>query len=564
MWAKAFGRRVSCVLLSCLTLLSLSSCFIVINVGKDEETSGTTVAADITTADTTVPYVPGTTVNVDELTPEEQAVRDLESLINYDMKGKTLIISTTDVDVPKPAGSVRLLDGARWKVLTDVSERYNVEFIISHDEPEGMLAKLKDARTSGLYYADIVMFDSTGLGALYAEHLLSDLTVLPFLALDSEYYFSESVESATVNGKIYAAAGAASVNFDNVGCIYYNNDMMSSISGESIFDTVKNGAWTLEKMLELAKLASTGTDGTPTGVTGVASEYDAGTAALHGFEGSGIGYTYTDEKGLQVFSPVGLPFDTVDLLSELFYSPLFGIELAEEEKQQYWDEESQEFYLPSQFELFRTGKSLFYSSTLYDLKRLYVSKYLFMPLPMPKANAEQESYVSSLGGKGLLFAIPSDGANLTESAIIMEALNVRSNNYIRDAYLNNYLYYYAKDERSIDMVELITQNYYFDLAVNFGNHYPALAAGTTGTVVQTLTYGHNLLDVHFWNYYGAIDALIRIESDLPPSDPPPPEETTEEPEETEEPENTEGTENTDNSENAEDPGSQETENTTEE
>ena len=137
---------------------------------------------------------------------------------------------------------------------------------------------------------------------------------------------------------------------------------------------------------------------------------------------------------------------------------------------------------------------------------------MLVPVPIPKLNADQGTYVSPTAGEACFFFIPADGANITESAILIEALNARAKGAISEAYVTNALHYYIRNEKSVKMIETIVERPYFDLAVNFGGRYGAMRNVSYNTIIMAAETGLDVLDVHYWNYLTAVDVLAEIVS----------------------------------------------------
>ena len=101
---------------------------------------------------------------------------------------------------------------------------------------------------------------------------------------------------------------------------------------------------------------------------------------------------------------------------------------------------------------------------------------------------------------------------ILERVVKSQSLNVRSYEAVTDAYITNSLHYYIRDEKTIDSMRTIISNPYFDLSLNFGGRYGALAQNTAKTVIQAAETGLNVLDVHYWYYFGALGALEEIKN----------------------------------------------------
>ena len=501
-----FKKRLCAAIMLCAVLLSLSSCLIVVN--RPEETSSP-ANTDAPSEDTAAPETTGQVPSTEKLSENEKAIRRLESMLDYDMDGRTIILVTTDSNVPLPIGTTRVLDKTRYEILNDVSEKYGVEMVVTRETRSKMISKFREASAAGLYYADILCAQSEEMGSLFAEKLVTDLSSLPFLDLDAEYYYSMAAESVTVNGSIFGVSGQACADYDVFGCILTNLDSWSLI-GADIYADIEEGSWTYDKLLEYARLYEYSADGAYKGAAAVSSAYDKATTAEYLFEAMGTRYVYSENGEMKLYTPEGSAADAVAAIRALCYVGNWGYELTEDEKNKYMTDEFGDPQELTQLDLMMEGKGLFCFATLNDMARVYTSKTSLVPIPVPKLTKEQGGYITPTAGEAGFFFIPADGANITESAILIEALNARSYGAIREAYITNALHYYVRNESSIEMLEIIVDRPYFDLAVNFGTRYGALRQIAQTTVTFAAEYDYSLSTVYGAAYDMAREALEEI------------------------------------------------------
>ncbi len=501
-------KRLYATVMLCALLLSLSSCLIVVNQPEDsKDPTGTSASFD----DTTAPKVTEDVQSPEKMSENENASHRLDAMLDYDMDGKTIILVTTDSNVPLPVGSTRILDKTRWQILNDVSDKYGAELVVTRETRSKMLSKFLEASNSGLYYADILCAQSAEMGSLFAERLITDLSSLPFLDLDAEYYYSMASESVTVNGNVYGVAGEASVDYDTFGCMLVNIDALNSL-GADVYGDVESGNWTYDKLLEYAKLYEYSEDGSYKGVNAVSSVFDKALTAEYLFEAMGTRYVYSDNGEMKLYSPVGTAADAVAAIRSICYTGNWGFDLTDEEKNKYIEEDLGDPADITQLDMLMNGKGLFCVATLNDLARIYYAERALVPLPMPKLDKGQGGYVTPTVGEACFFFLPADGANITESAILIEALNARSYGAISEAYITNVLHYYARNEKTLDMIGIVIDRPYFDLAVNFGTRYGALRQVAQNTVVFSAENGYSLFDLHGAFYSAAEDVLAEIKN----------------------------------------------------
>ena len=133
---------------------------------------------------------------------------------------------------------------------------------------------------------------------------------------------------------------------------------------------------------------------------------------------------------------------------------------------------------------FASGGRAFLIDRLGAMKVLYNSTAVWGVLPMPKAGADQDGYVSLIPSDSLMFAVPRGVTGQDKVSRTLSALNICSLGSLVDAYLTDAMNYYLRDNSSIASVETVcygarweatyTSSYYDEVAAST---YEALRSG---------------------------------------------------------------------------------------
>ncbi|MBQ8407987.1 MAG: hypothetical protein IJY39_03905 [Clostridia bacterium] len=94
-----------------------------------------------------------------------------------------------------------------------------------------------------------------GVPSLVSENYLADLSTLPGINLDADYWNQEFMEDLSVCDKYFL--GNSDYNILYTHCITFNKDMMDQYADhleKSVYDMVRDYEWTLDQMIELANL----------------------------------------------------------------------------------------------------------------------------------------------------------------------------------------------------------------------------------------------------------------------------------------------------------------------
>ncbi len=478
------GKRAFLCLLALLLLLPLlSSCFIVINRPDDDTTApsgGETQPPDTTAARAALPDPAG---------EEKKAAQErLSSMMTRDMNGLSLIVSTSSKNLlGLEERETTTLSRARYEMMEEIKKKYNVKILAIEPENGDPLTGLREAKASGIYYADFFLASAEETGALALAGYLADLSSAPFLALSADYYRGEAIRSASSLGRIFAVSGAAAEDPDRYACLWYDRTLAEARS-LSLYDTVDAGAWTVEALLTAVKAVRAEGEGAPAALL---SRLPLSAVAEDLFLASDFRYSYVREDGKSdIFEPRGRAETFAGRLADLVsgaFSP-DGTPLSDG--------------------AFPDGGALFCFGRLGDKREFSVRAHDLCPLPLPKMDESQPDYVTPPDGT-LYFSIVSDCANVAESAVFIDALNCRAYGQMREEYLSEFLNYYARDERSVDMVERIADAVSYDLCCVFGPALPELYAGTA-EVLTAAANGESLIYRYNAAFYKALLALRTV------------------------------------------------------
>ena len=478
-------RRVFLPLLALLLLapLLLSSCFIVIN-RPDEETARPAETEPLP-PDTTAPPPP---VADPVEGKKEEAKARLASMMTRDMNGLSLIVSTSAGRLlGLEEEETTTLSRARYEMMEEIRTKYNVKVLAIEPENGDTLAGIRAAKASGIYYADLFLLPAGEVGSLALSGYLTDLSSAPFLALSADYYRGDAIFSATSGERIFAVSGAAAEDPDRYACLWYDRTLAEarSLSPEGMVDA---GTWTLDALLSLVREVRGSGEGAPAALL---SRAPISVFAEDLFLSSDLRYSYLREDGqYDIFEPRGRAEEFADRLAALS-SGVFAQDGT-----------------PLSDAAFLEGNALFCFGRLGDKREFSLREHDLCPLPLPKMDETQTDYVTPPDG-ALYFCIVSDCANIAESAIFIDALNCRAYGQMREEYLSEFLNYFARNERSVDMAERIADAVSYDRCCVFAPALPELYAGTT-EVLAAAAAGESLIYRYNAAFYKALLALRTV------------------------------------------------------
>ncbi len=343
-----------------------------------------------------------------------------------------------------------------------VEERFDVVIQeIRTANTEEMVAKVQDAVATGMQPYDAVMAYLPNAGTLAANDCLADLSQYSdYLHFEEDYWDSTAANSLSVAGKYYAMVGDMNLlAYDCTHCIVFNKDVIEDNKMENPYELVKNNEWTMDKMLEMAKIiTASNEDGQLNDLDDTWGFLINNNYATSMFFGAGLTLTAKDDDDLPIIS-VG------DESSVRVFNKIFEIcndskvALIEDYRSSYTD------VYKKATESIATKRALFRSMAVADIYELADYQCNYGIIPSPKFNTDQDqyySYVSVLYAPGT--TIPLCARDPEMSAVILDAMCQASTDTVKENYYEVMLKYRkVQDEDGAEMLDIIFNNRVFDL-----------------------------------------------------------------------------------------------------
>lgn len=350
-----------------------------------------------------------------------------------------------------------------------IEERYDIK--IKGHATTGGENLLKMARTllkaqDNTY--DIIAPTMNEAAMLATEGYLSDLIKIPNMRLHGEWWNKRANEDLAIMGKLFFTTGDISIlDNDCTAVIAFNKDVAKNYLGDvNLYEIVKSGNWTFEKMMELAKTATKDNDG-EAGLTykdnwGMLINIGAPIAL---FLGTGERFIQTDSTGKPVTT---IGFDHVANLveiSDLVYNKNACLIIENLINESYIEGFRDVYEMTNS--MISHGKALFKTIHIVDLWELIDNglDFDYGILPFPKRNIDQEKYYSMVATFPVPgYAIPFNAKNKDLSALVLSALCEASEDTLNKAYYEKLLNRKRfSDNESSEMLDIIFENRIYDL-----------------------------------------------------------------------------------------------------
>ena len=442
-------KQITALLLASLLLASCAS------AGTSEvETTGAATDAE-------------TTINTAELTEMEKRALMEDDLPEKDFGGKDFRISTKrgtmyEIDEEEETGDI--IEDALYARNRRIEERFNIKIVPVITEAGDGNTHVNEVRQSIMAADDAFDLSATYVfttGPLVTDGCFLNWLNMPYNDLSKPWWIGGVNDKFRVGDAIYAATGDMCVSTLKLTYgVFYNRTRGADYDlNETIYDTIREGKWTIDKFIEMTRDVYVDVNG-------------------DGERGNTDFYGFTAEKAtnLDVYTfafDIPLVKNNEDGVPELAINTPKTIEAVEKVNKLYWDGVGS--YIPEDYmepiHMFRSGNALFtttYLTNAFSTFRDMTDDYSI--LPYPKWDEAQEKYMTGAMDNYSVLGVPVTVSDLEMVSIITESLNIESYKTLFPTYYEQALQSkYARDAESIEMIDILMAGRNFDFCTLFSS-----------------------------------------------------------------------------------------------
>jgi len=289
---------------------------------------------------------------------------------------------------------------------------------------------------------------------------------LPYLDVSQPWYIQGVNEQFTIAGKIFLAYSDECLNLlEQTQCVLFNKKIATDFDFDNPYELVLSNKWTFDRFFDMAKAATDDLNGdgemTDTDRFGIVSTHDFFYPNF--WTSAGIKPIERDSDGLLVF--IKNAEKLYSILDKVYENIHGGRKIFFEAHTDRAPSFSGLDAYSTARAMFANNQGLFYPSGLGSVQELRGMDTDFGILPFPKYDEVQEKYYVN-GWDGWLYCVPVTNTDLERTSIIMEALAVESKNLVIDAFKETALKTkYARDNESLEMLDIIEQNRTMDFSI---------------------------------------------------------------------------------------------------
>ncbi len=293
-----------------------------------------------------------------------------------------------------------------------------------------------------------------------------DLADNEYIDFSMPWWFQKTNPSLSVLGRQYVASGY--FDFPTItrsSVVFYNAPLAMDFRLGNMYQLVKDGDWTWEKMVEICETVSS--DVNQDGIYDTQDRYGASSHYDYWINlPSTTGYQYVVEDGEGGYKLSGVTEDLLKI-SEKLYPFIYDNPLYHSTYDPRIESSWPSGKIAKAKEMFANGQILFLFENLSNVQDKTLRDFgAYGILPMPKVLENQETYGTPTSP--FCSSICSTTGSLRTSSIILEALQMESYNILRPAYITEALSYkYLNDPQAVEMLNFIFAVSTTDWGYNF-------------------------------------------------------------------------------------------------
>lgn len=450
---KAITRLSTAALLCALLLGTAASCGDSTAPAASSDTADTAPQTDAVTVDPNDPYADRLSVSANLPEGLDFGGAHLRSMVNDTNDN----VMANDIYIESATGEI--VDDALYNRRIYVEELLNVVIDPSEImEYTAASSAIRKSVNAGDDAYDLYLEHMIQAGIDTLEGLFLNWYDIPHMNFSNPWYPQDSIESITMDGTMYLLLSDVMLSaFHNTYCFYFNRSLAADYDLPDVYEIVRSGDWTIDRVSELTKgvYRDLNGDGKPDS----GDQYGYATS----IDSNVVTYFWAFDVPLVDISS-GKPVltanneravNTVTKLNDFFFK----------------NENTHIATVWTDFvDMFVGEQVLFIPRCIGETQTFFREMENYGILPFPKYDDAQESYYTMLDGCSPLIAVPKTAANTEMIGAVMEAMGEYSYKHVVPAYYDLALKVKGtRDENSIEMLDITFDGRIVDFAFVYDN-----------------------------------------------------------------------------------------------
>ena len=360
-----------------------------------------------------------------------------------------------DIMVESETGEV--LNDAVFRRTSSVEANYNAHINVTYvaDSNDVIARSVRAGDDEYQIVQEKLVFLSSNLAA---QNFLYDFNTVSSINLDAPWYNQNAIKDLSINNKVTVLGGDITVS-DKSGVIMtaFNKKLAADYGIESLYETVRQGRWTLDKLYEL--MVQTTVDLNCDGQFSIQDDQFGFAAEDYG----GWMLAVASGNRLAALDSDGLPFMTV--VTEKAINDYEKIKRVMHEAPGRASVNS----VDNHERIFIDNRYFLTIAVLSQITSFRGMDEDFGIIPQPKQDENQQAYITTISPWVSRFlAMPTTAGNAEMVGAVIDAMARESTDTVMPAYYNNLLENkIARDEDSVEMLKMIFDTVVYDIGSVF-------------------------------------------------------------------------------------------------
>ena len=357
-----------------------------------------------------------------------------------------------------------ILDDTIFEANSKVEEAFNVKLKVTEFDITTAAGEYSKTILSGDDVYQTALLSAGRSSSVMLESYVMDLSTIPEIRLDEPWWDQQVKDYSRLGGSERVFFGISDINlmnFEVIEGVYVNDDMLANLDLPLLYDSVRDGTWTLSKMHEYMK-AAVNLNGDSdwkftlegNSVYGL-TFWEQTTPAL--MYGCGLDYIKLDQDGIPHLNIENEHFYNVTAkIAEMFKTKGETVYLNQSSQGMHYED------------AFKDGRSLFTVAQLKGSTKFRDMEDTYGILPAPKYDEAQDRYYSFCTSNIVASTIPVTCGDPNRAAAIIDAMAYHAYADILPVYYGvNVEQKQMRNEDSIEMLGIIGDT----RAINIGSIY---------------------------------------------------------------------------------------------
>lgn len=184
-----------------------------------------------------------------------------DGLETVDLGGYNFTVATWAPEYFEPEEGNNEFDDLINKTMRDIEKRFNCTIEVIDTPYANSVQRLQPKILAGDKVADIIMPTVWEVGGYISSKTVQALNKLPHVRMDKPWWNQSMNKASTFNGETFVGVNCIANPIDSSWVMFYNKKIAQELELPDLYQLVKDGGWTWDKMREFSTMAVKDLDG---------------------------------------------------------------------------------------------------------------------------------------------------------------------------------------------------------------------------------------------------------------------------------------------------------------